>query len=216
VASRNFSFDLALSADRSAPEITVTIDRAKATYSAHGMVQRLGTRHITGRSFTMSIGDEGRKLKPEAPSDLPLIDLDSIVSGGFSIAGLLAETLPVLPDKALATGATWTTESQVRSLEGWAWGIARMISRHRVTAVDQRDGHAVVTVETRAETRLDPVEGERVYSGNMKRRLVWTFDATAGRLLSLSMDQETDGVCELPQGETQIRQLTRIELTPVS
>ena len=83
-----------------------------------------------------------------------------------------------------------------------------------VHAVDQRDGHSIVTVITEANTHLDPVKGERAYSGVLKRTLHWVFDATDGRLLSLSMDQETKGVCELPQGETQIRQLTRVELTP--
>ena len=47
-------------------------------------------------------------------------------------------------------------------------------------------------------------------------RLQWTFDATDGRLLSLSMEQETEGRSIVPQGEIHIRQLTRVELTPLS
>ena len=43
-ASRDFEFDLALAADSAAEAVTVTIDRARASYVAHGMKQRLGTR----------------------------------------------------------------------------------------------------------------------------------------------------------------------------
>ena len=215
VASRNFSFDLALATDRSAEEVTVTIDRAKASYEAHGMKERLGTRHLAGRSFPLSIGNVGRQLVEIEPADATAVSLGPVVAGGFSVAGVLADVLPVLPEKAVAVDATWTNERPVRSLEGWAWGTGRLTNRHRVTAVDRRDGHTIVTVETEAEARLDPVEGERAYSGDLKRTMRWTFDATDGRMLSLSMKQETEGVCELPQGETQIRQLTRIELVPL-
>ena len=90
----------------------------------------------------------------------------------------------------------------------------RMTSRHRVTAVDRRDGHTVVTVATEAEATLGAVKAEPAFSGDLKRTLSWTFDADDGRLLSLSMEQETSGSCPLPQGETDIRQQTRVELVP--
>lgn len=214
-ASRDFSFGLALTADR--PEaVTVTIDQAKATYVAHGMSQRLGTRHLTGQSFQLSIADDGRQLESARPSDAPSIDLGPIPSSGFSVAALLADTLPVLPEQTVAVGATWTTERPIRSLEGWAWASGQLVSRHRVTAVDTQDSHTVVTVATEAEASLGPVEGERTYSGDLKRTLRWKFDATEGRLLSMSMEQEAEGLSDLPQGEFSIHQLTQLELAPVS
>ncbi len=48
----------------------------------------------------------------------------------------------------------------------------------------------------------------------MTRTLRWTFDATDGRMLRVSLEQESDGVCELPQGDIPIVQHTRIELAP--
>jgi hypothetical protein len=215
-ASRDFSFGLALTADRPAEAVTVTIDQAKATYVAHGMSQRLGTRHLTGQSFQLSIADDGRQLESVRPSDAPSIDLGPIPSSGFSVAALLADTLPVLPEQTVAIGATWTTERPIRSLEGWAWASGQLVSRHRVTAVDDQDSHTVVTVATEAEASLGPVEGERAYSGALKRTLLWTFDATEGRLLSMSLEQEADGVSDLPQGEFSIHQLTQVELAPAS
>ena len=212
IADRRFSFDLTQAVDGAA--VTVTIDQAKGSYSAHGQKQRLGTRHLTGRSFSLSIGNGGRQLEHNETAEAPVIDVGPPVEDGFSIAGLLADTLPILPEGALAVGTTWTTERPVRSLEGWAWGNGRMTSRHRVTAVDRRDGHAVVTVATEAEATLGAVKAERAFSGELKRTLSWTFDADDGRLLSLSMEQESSGSCPLPQGETDIRQQTRVELVP--
>ncbi len=215
IATREFSFDLTQALDRTTAAITVTIDRAKGSYTAHGQKQRLGTRHLTGQSFLLSIRKDGRQLEQDKTSEAPVIDVGPPVEDGFSIAGLLADTLPILPEGALAVGTTWTTERPVRSLEGWAWGNGRMTSRHRVTAVDRRDGHTVITVVTEAKASLGPLSSERAFSGDLKRTLHWTFDADDGRLLSLSMEQESSGTCPLPQGETAIRQQTTVELTPL-
>ena len=217
IATRDFAFDLTLAADRAAEALTVTIDGAKASYVAHDMKQRLGTRHLPGRSFPLSIADDGRQLKQTEPSDAAVINLGAPIKIGLSIAGLLTDTLPVLPDEAVAVGATWTTERQVRSLEGWAWGTGRLTSHHRVTAVDRRDEHTIVSVTSEARASLSPVEGGRGYTGELKRTSSWAFDTTDGRLLSISIEQESEGTCPLPQfGETWIRQLTHVELLPAS
>jgi len=215
IARRDFSSELALETGRPASAATVTIDRARASYEAHGMKQRLGTSRVTGRSFALTIGGDGRRLDRSEPSDGPVFDLDAMVGGGYPVAGLLTGVLPALPAEAVAPGATWVGERSVRTLEGWGWGAGTMTSRHRVTAVDERDGRTVVTVETQAQARLEPIEGERTYSGDLKRTMRWSFDATGGRLLSLSMEQETSGVCEMPRGETRVRQVTRVELAPL-
>jgi len=216
IATRNFSFDLTMAPDPAATAVAVTIEKAKASYTAHGMKERLGTRHLTGKNISLTIGDDGRKVVGAESSDEPVIDLGMMVDGGFSIGDLFANILPVFPEEAVAVGATWTTERQVRSLEGWAWGIGSLASRHRVTALDRRDGHTVVSGQTDAEAHLNPIEGQRSYKGVVKRTLRWTFDATDGRLLSVSMEQNSEGTSDLPQGEVHFRQQTRVELAPVS
>jgi len=213
IATRGFSFDLSLATDPTSATVMVTIDRANGSYTAHAQKQRLGTRHLTGQSFPLSIDDQGRRL---AASEAPVIDLGPIITEGFSIAGLLADALPTLPEAEVAVGTTWTTRTPVRSLEGWAWGVGRLTSTHRVTAIGRQAAHTIVTVTTEAEAQLAPIEGARAYTGDLRRSLRWTFDATDGQLMSMSMEQETKGMCELPQGEIPVEQLTRIELAPLA
>ena len=67
---------------------------------------------------------------------------------------------------------------------------------------------------TEASADLHSADGENRSSGKLERSLHWTFDATAGRLLSLSMEQDTDGPSTVPQGEMRIRQRTVVEWTP--
>ncbi len=215
IATRDFSFDLTQEVDRKAAKVKITIDRAVGNYSAHGQSQRLGTRQVKGQSFMMSIGDGGQQLEQSDASKAPLIDLGPPVEGGFSIAGLLADTLPVLPKEALAVGTTWNTERPVRSLEGWAWGNGSLASRHRVTAIDRNGDHTVIRVVTEAEAHLGPLDKERAFTGDLKRTLRWTFDVTDGRLLTMSMEQEAKGSCPLPQGEVDYVQKTRVELVPL-
>ncbi len=215
LASRDFSFDLALAADPAAQVVTVTIDRARASFVAHGQKQRLGTRHLTGKSFPLSIGDEGRQLEETGASDAPVIGLGPYPPVGFSVASMLADSLPVLSEEAVAVGATWATERPLQTLEGWGWSTGQLASRHRVTAVERHGDRTVVSVSTEAEASLRLVE-DPDKSGTLKRSVHWTFDATAGRLLSASIEQETEGVSLLPQGEVRHRQRTRIELGPRS
>ncbi len=213
-ADRNFSYDLSLTGDASA--MTVTIDQAKGDFTAHEMTQRLPTRTLTGKSFSLPVGNDGRELRPaEAPLDVA-ISLGPVVDPGFSVATLIAETLPVLPARKIHVGATWSTERPIRSLEGWAWTAGTLTSNHRITKVDHEKGHAVITAETEATARLGAVDEAKQVSGDLERTLRWTFDATDGRLLSLSMTQQTEGNSVVPQGEIVIRQITTVELAPRS
>ena len=164
----------------------------------------------------MSIVDDGRRLKQSEPSAAPVIDLGPYPPVGFSVAGTLADCLPVLPEEAVSVGATWATEREVRTLEGWGWATGRLNSRHRVTAVNRRGDHTVVSVVTEAEADLSPEAPDGPDAGGLKRIVHWTFDITDGRLLSMSIEQESEGASQLPQGEVRHRQRTRIELGPRS
>jgi len=216
IASREMSFDVTLATDLKAASASLVIESAKASYSAHGMVQRLATRHLTGSTIPLAILEDGRQLREIEPADTPVIDMGPPVSGGFSVAGMLIGVLPHLPDQPISVGTSWSTERSVRSLEGWAWGVGKLKSRHRVTSIDSRHGRTIVTVETEAEGMLQSRDGDRAYSGELKRSLHWTFDATGGRVLSMSMEQETDGLSTLPQGEFVVRQRTEVELAPAA
>ncbi len=216
IATREFSFDLTLRGDPQAEAVSVTIDKARGSYTAHDMKQRLGTRHLPEQSFRLSISEEGRLLARDESSDALLIKLGQFPSRGYSIAGQMADTLPVLPEKAVILGTTWETDREVHSLEGWGWGVGRMTSRHRITAVDPGNDRTVVSVTTVANATLGPVEDQEAFHAELKRTLHWTFDATSGRLLTMSMEQEAEGTCVVPQGEVQFIQHTRLELTPSS
>jgi len=135
-----------------------------------------------------------------------------MVPEGFSVTGALAGILPVLPAEPVTVGTTWTTDDTIRSLEGWSWTGGRLVSRHRVESADRVGSHVVLTVATEGQAELEPLEGQRAFKGELKRTLHWTFDATTGRILSLSLDQRTDGVSELGNGQTPIRQRTKVEL----
>jgi hypothetical protein len=213
-ADRKFSYDLSMATTDDS--ITVTVESAKATFTAHDMTQRLPTRGLTGASFPLAIGDGGRQLNPVDPAEALVIDLGPATQPGYSIAQALQDTLPILPEQAVRVGTTWKTEQTIQSLAGWTWATGVMKGDHRVTSVEKRTGHTHVTVETRAEATLGPVEGGKDCDGTLKRSLQWTFDATNGQLVSLSLEQETDGTSTVPQGEIRIHQVTTVKLAPRS
>ncbi len=216
IASREMSFEVTLLTDAAAASASLLIERAQASYTAHGMKQRLSTRHLTGAKIALAIPQDGRELSEIEPDEAPVIDMGPPVAGGFSVAGMLIGVLPQLPDQPVSMGSSWRTERDVRLLEGWAWAAGHLKSHHRVTAIESRHGRTIVTVDTESEAMLQSSAGETAYSGNLKRSLHWTFDATGGRILSISMEQDTDGVTTLPQGEMVLRQRTELELAPAA
>ena len=90
------------------------------------------------------------------------------------------------------------------------------ITGGRVVAIEDRGGRTIVTIESEGKAALESAAGDPAYSGELERTAQWTFDATQGRLLSMSIEQETDGTGTLPQGELPIHQVTRFELTPAA
>lgn len=216
IATREFSFALTLDGDPTAENVSVTIDKAKGSYTAHGMKQRLPTRHLPEQSFSVSIADAGRHLAQADSADAPMINLGPYPPTGYSVAGQLVDALPVLPDGSIEVGTTWTTEREIRSLEGWGWGAGLLTSRHRVTAIDRKGDRTIVSVTTEASANLGPIDGGEAFDAELKRTLEWTFDATHGRLLSLAMEQEAEGTCIVPQGQVPFVQQTRVDLTTAS
>jgi hypothetical protein len=189
---------------------TATLSEVKATYTAHGMNQILSSRHLVGQP--VSVATDGRSVSVgDLGGD---IDIGPITDGGLHPSSLLADVLPVLPDEPVSKGMSWETTRPVRSLEGWAWAEGTMQYRNEVIDITQSDGHTVVHVQSQGKTSVGAADGRTgfVGDGTLERRLEWTFDADSGRLLSLSLEQEGNGANQLPQGQVQVRQETRIEL----
>ncbi|MHC4141502.1 MAG: hypothetical protein ACYSUF_06340 [Planctomycetota bacterium] len=213
-ASRSFAFDLDLVTDPEAATWTAVIGKARGTSRAHGVRQRLGARHLIDTNIPLSVGEEGSRLETADQADPRAISLGPMPKSGFSVTSALADALPILSDAPVKVGSTWTTERPIRSLETWTWGQGQLTSKHRVTAIDARQGHTLVKVTTESHAKLGPVEGEGPYNGTLERTIHWTFDATGGRLLSLSADQTTEGRAALGgRAEMPVYQRTRVELT---
>jgi len=88
-----------------------------------------------------------------------------------------------------------------------------LTSEHTVTAIDQHNGHTIISVTSTSKAQVGKVGSGLEYSGDgdLSRTSNWQFDASDGRLLSVSMQQETSGINTLPQGAVGVRQLTKVE-----
>lgn len=217
VAEREFSMEYALHARHASGSINAQLKKSRASYSAHGMIQRIGTQHLVGRGFGLAILDQGRVLQASGAGTGKGLDIDLgfITEGGYALDGALSDMLPVLPENPVSVGSNWDTQRDVRTLVGWAWAQGQLDCHHQVTAMEQQGNHTIVSVTSSSSTVLSPFEGTGQYSGDgqLSRNYQWRFDATDGRLLSLSLEQESNGFNALPQGNVQIRQLSTIELS---
>jgi len=213
MANFNFLMDFELS---EAPRaVAIGIDKVKGSYTAHDMTQRLPVSGLKGQSFFLEKADDDRVLlRTDSDSKLQ-INLGEMIGVKYSIGLALADILPFLPEQPVTLGSTWESTRDTRSLEGWAWVEGRLSSEHVVTAVDELDGHTIVSITSIAYAQLSDVVGGVDYSGDgeLKRTSHWRFDATEGRLLSVSMVQETSGLNTLPQGTFDVRQQTKVEFS---
>jgi hypothetical protein len=212
-ASREFDIDLEFPTSTEA--VPVTITKAKANYTAHGMNQRLPTTKLIGQSVMLSIADEGNAIQRSKPIQDLEIPVGDIIGADYPVGLALTDMLPILPESPVAVGTTWSTTRPTLSLEGWAWASGTLSTEHRVTAIDMDNGHAIVSVSSTAKGQLGEAEKGLKFSGDgtLSRTSNWRFDSTDGRLLALSMKQTTSGINTLPQGEVEVRQLTQVEFT---
>ena len=210
-AGRKFSIDMDL--NNVSGDTMITIKQAKGSYTAHEMTQRLPASKLTGQSFALSAVDNGQTLQRKDPGKDLEIPVGQIIGADYPIGLALVDILPVLPEGPVEVGTTWTTTKDTRSLEAWAWVIGSLRSEHSVTAIEQKNGHTVVSVTSKGQALLGNGEAGIEYSGDgeLSRSSKWKFDASDGRLLSLSMRQNTSGINSLPQGEISVNQFTGIE-----
>ncbi len=211
IAERTFLMEFELSGE---PDVVaVSINKVKGSYTAHDMTQRLPASGLKGQSFSLTRVDDGRALQRMGSDEKLAIGLGQMVGINYPIGLALVDILPVLPEAAVTVGSTWSSVQDTRSLEGWAWAAGSLSSEHTVTAIDHNDGHTIVSVTTTAQAQVVNVEGGIDYSGDgdLKRTSNWRFDATDGKLLSVSMEQHTSGMNTLPQGTMEVKQVTKVE-----
>jgi hypothetical protein len=212
-ADRKFSMSFEIS--EASGFTSVKINKVKASYTAHAMTQRLPTSSLAGQGFTLSKVNNGRAWQHTDPDEDPEIPVGQIIGADYPIGLALVDVLPILPEEAVSMGSTWVTTRDTRSLEGWAWASGQLKTEHAVTAVDQKNGHTIVSVTSQAQSRLGKIEGVLEYTGEgkLERTSDWKFDVNDGRLLSISMVQRTSGLNILPQGAVDVRQNTRVNFS---
>jgi hypothetical protein len=213
IGQRDFSITFDVVDAGNDDELLVTLASIRASYTAHGMKQRLPASHLNGEEFRLR-GD-GRSF--EAQKGGGEVPLGTITDGGLRPSELLAGLLPALPDGPVFVGTTWTTDRSILSLEGWAWAGGEMQHHHEVTDIQSSHGRTVVTVRTSGETQIKAADGREgfVGLGTLTQRIDWTFDADSGQLLSLTDAREASGTNQLPQGEIPVHQISRYDLLAV-
>jgi hypothetical protein len=210
IGERDFSITFGMVDAGDDGELLVTLASISASYTGHGMKQRLPASHLNGEEFRL-VGD-GRSFKSQkGGGEVPL---GTITDGGLRPSELLAGLLPALPDGPVFVGTTWNSARNIVSLEGWAWAGGEMQHHHEVTDIQSSDGRTVVTVRTSGETQIEAADGHEgfVGLGTLTQRIDWTFDADNGQLLSLIDAREASGTNQLPQGEIPVHQISRYEL----
>jgi len=211
MASRNFVMDLEINEEQDM--VSVKVNTAKGKYTAHGMTQRLPASKLAGKSITFSKRESGQLLERADPANDLEIPVGQVIGADYPIGLALADILPILPADPVGVGSSWSTSRDTRSLEGWAWATGSLEGEHTVTALDHDNGHTIVSVTSTAKAKLVKDGNGLQYSGDgaLDRTTNWRFDASDGRLLSVSMEQETSGINTLPQGQVEVRQFTKVE-----
>ncbi len=210
-AGRRFLMAFEFNTDPDLKTVTITIGKIQGSSTAHEMTQRLSTNHLEGHSFNFLMNDH-LSLQQIKTQEHFAIDLGRAVEGGFPINQTLYDLFPALPTEPVNVGSSWTDQRTVRSLEGWAWATGSVTSQHKVTAIQQLNAHTIISVTTHSNAKLESMDDMPEYSfdGDLQQTRDWKFDATGGRLLALSMQQNTKGINAFPQAKLQLQQLTEV------
>jgi hypothetical protein len=212
IAGRDFSFTFDTTSSDVPDTLAVTLSEIRASYTAHGMNQRLSTSHLVGGQFTLN-GD-GRSFSLAADGEVKGVGLGAITEGELIPADVLAALLPVLPEQPVDEGITWETSRDARSLEGWAWAEGPLARQYKVTKIETVGDQAIIRVSGTGSANIAKASCCKGFVGEheLTQTLEWSFDADSGRLISINIRQEAEGTSMLPQGEVDTRQITNYEL----
>ena len=212
--SRDFSFDVSTAEQQKPESILLTINKARASFSAHGQKMRQQTSHMISQSVALTVSSDGLRILPPSEKKDQAVNVQ-LVEAGFPVGRAFSELLPILPNKAINIGSRWTSEKKVHSLEGWSWLEGTIANQHTVTSIEQKHGSTLISVETLSKGNLVATAQSRKYQGEeaLTQKSNWVFDATHGRLISLSVEQKTKGRSEVPQGMVIVAQTTQFNLS---
>lgn len=210
IAERYFSMRFTFGDGGEPGRQLVELARVRASYTAHGMKQRLPASHLNGTTFELT-GNERLLTVEGASGD---INLGQVTDGGLVPANLLAGLLPALPAEPVSPGSTWLSEQSFDVLVGWSWASTDITYNNEVIDVRESDDGAVVTVRSEGRATLHAAEGRSGFlgEGELERSVEWSINSTTGGLVDYSLEQEASGTSRLPQGQVSLRQLTRVEL----
>ena len=212
--SRDFSFGFSTSERQDSEQIVMTINNARASFSAHGQKMRQQTSHMISQSVALTVSSDGLKILPPAEKKDQAVNIQ-LVETGFPVGRAFSELLPILPNKAINIGSQWSSEKKIHSLEGWSWLEGNVSNQHTVTSIEEKQGSTLISVETLSKGNLVATPQSRKYQGDeaLTQKSTWVFDATRGRLVSLSIEQKTKGRSEVPQGMVIVAQTTQFDLS---
>jgi hypothetical protein len=212
IAGRDFSFTFDTSQGDDPNAVDATLSAIRASYTAHGMNQRLPASHLVGDRFTLN-GD-GRSFALADDEDRKGVNLGAITEGELIPGDVLTALLPNLPEQAVDVGLTWDTTRDVSSLEGWSWADGSLSRKHEVTSIESDNDRSIIRVVANGSATIGEAQCCNGFVGEhpLTQTLEWSFDAASGQLISVKIQQEAEGTSTLPQGPVDTRQITNFEL----
>lgn len=218
-SDRLMNLNLAIAGNNTSNDIAITINKAGGFINVHGQTQRISGSYLTNFTFPMKFSKDHRSLKTDPDNKAPDLDLGQSFAIGLPIGGTLVDVFPILPAAAVSVGSTWNTTNDFKILEGWSWAKGIAVNNNEVTAIDVVNGHQMVSVKTNVSAKLEDANSARPYgeNGALTRTTLWMFDATDGRLVSLEINQTSNGFNHLQPSKPPlaVRQETNINFSPI-
>ena len=210
IAGRSLTLSFEMSAPSDAGDVDVRVTSAKGSYEAHGMAQRLPASHLKGEQFVLL--SDGVSMSSDGSGGK--LSVGTIDGDGLQLSALLVSLMPDLPADTITEGVDWSSSLEFRSLQGWAWAQGVIEYSHKVVNVSESDDAVIVEVRSKGESTLTTADGNDVYVGEgyVSQTMEWRFDASSGRLIDVSLNQQATGTNVMPRGEVPFRQTTRITM----
>ena len=183
-------------------KVNITVDSLTMSINAMGGLTNSRVREIENKSFNMIIAPTGRVVDL---SEAENIKFNVESQGITNLSQSFNDVFPVLPDKAVSPGDTWSSVDTVRSSASTASTLHVLESRYRYDGVEKVNGIDCAkissTITGRSQTQAQSMGMDIFYSGPVTGQVVTYFAIKEGYFLKQDVSTTLNGEIEISGAE---------------
>ena len=191
---------------------TIAVDGLTAGLSTIDGSETFDSNPIIGKHLDTTLDRKGGA--PGYTGSLPTLTTGAITGGDVDVAFLFDYAFPRLPEGPVTVGNMWRVKSTRTQIEGTIPVTTEVSTTHQLAGFETVDGIDCLKIDTRLAATLEGFIEDTappwMYKGTLRGAGTWYFAIEEGYLVSLTLEEVTQGSMTIDGTPSPIQQNTNV------